>query len=427
MRAEELKALLEKCGADGWELTDTVEEGWEFYLIRHQLDQNRVRVVEHQSVKVYRRSEDGQFLGSASGEIPPTATETEAKAAIAGFLQAAGYVRNPAYTLRKPQGGPERKWTEVKLPEIAGDFLQTIAQVPETATEDLNSVEVFVTDRQTRFLSSEGVDVTSRAPVSMVEAVVNARHEGSEIELYRMYHCGTCDREGLTRDLTETMTFGRDKLIAGKTPALGEADVVFSTDAACEIYRWFISRTDARMKVYGFSDWEPGKPIAENITGDRITLQAVEALPNSSANAAFDAEGAPVRNLVILQEDVPVAWHGSRQFSQYLGLEDAFIPGNYKVCCPDAAPAETLRTGRFLEVVEFSDFQVDALNGDIAGEIRLAYWHDGDSVTPVSGGSVSGTMADFVKTMRVSAEQRQYNSLLIPAVTRLHGVHIAGA
>ena len=85
-----------------------------------------------------------------------------------------------------------------------------------------------------------------------------------------------------------------------------------------------------------------------------------------------------------------------------------------------------LRQGRYLEAVEFSDFQVDSMTGDIFGEIRLAYWHDGETVTPVSGGSISGNMRDFIQEMYLSEEQTQYNNYLLPAVTKLCGVTVTG-
>ena len=78
-------------------------------------------------------------------------------------------------------------------------------------------------------------------------------------------------------------------------------------------------------------------------------------------------------------------------------------------------------------VVEFSDFQVDEITGDIAGEILLAYLHQDGRVIPVSGGSVSGSMPELVKSMRFSKESRQYNCHLIPSVTRLHNVTVTGA
>ena len=42
----------------------------------------------------------------------------------------------------------------------------------------------------------------------MIEVVVNARDEDHEIELYRMYHSGTCDKKGLKDSLIRT--FGKE-------------------------------------------------------------------------------------------------------------------------------------------------------------------------------------------------------------------------
>ena len=68
------------------------------------------------------------------------------------------------------------------------------------------------------------------------------------------------------------------------------------------------------------------------------------------------------------------------------------------------------------------------MTGDIFGEIRLGYFHDGEgNVTPVSGGSVSGNMADNVPGMYLSRETRRYSCAEIPSVTRLEKISIAGA
>jgi PmbA protein len=259
----------------------------------------------------------------------------------------------------------------------------------------------------------------------MAEVVINARNDAHEIELYRMFTSGTCDREAVKKEIQDLMRFGKDRLNSGKTPNLGRYDAVFSTFAAAQLYEYFISRMSANMKYQKLSDWETGKPIAD-FRGDRITLKALRHLDNSSANCAFDAEGAPIRDLTLIEAGVPAAWYGSRQFSWYLGLKDSFIPQNFSAE-GGTSTAEELRTGNFLEVVEFSDFQVDPVSGNIAGEIRLGYLHTEQGTEIVSGGSVSGTMADLIPDMRCSIEQKQYNNCRIPSVTRLHGVTVSGA
>ena len=78
-------------------------------------------------------------------------------------------------------------------------------------------------------------------------------------------------------------------------------------------------------------------------------------------------------------------------------------------------------------MVEFSDFQVDSVTGDLFGEIRLAYWHDGETVTPVTGGSLSGSMLELAGEMYFTRESAQYDNWRIPAATLLKGVTVTGA
>ena len=176
------------------------------------------------------------------------------------------------------------------------------------------------------------------------------------------------------------------------------------------------------MVYRGMSDWKAGDVVAP----ENMTIRAVRTLPNSSWNMPYDEEGAPIRDLALIERGKAVSYWGTRQFSQYMKLENSFDVYNFAVSGGTESAAD-LRAGDFLEVVEFSDFQVDDITGDIAGEIRLGYLHRDGRVIPVSGGSVSGGMPELAKTMRFSRETRQYNCHLIPSVTRLKDVTITGA
>lgn len=419
--------LLADSAADGWTVRDEVSEGWEFYFIRHDLDQNRIRHTEHITLTVYKKSEDGRYLGRASAKLAPTADRAETKALIDSLTHEAALVKNPVYELMTPAlAVMKADEAEVDIARIAEDFICTMKDLPETDGEDINSYEIFVDKITCRYVSSTGIDISYTYPVSQIEVIVNARKDEHEIELYRMFKSGTCDSEGLKEEISKAMQYGKDKLRAKKTPSLGTCDIVLSTDAALEVYEYFTARMSCDMKYMGISDWEIGREVAEGAVGDKVTVEARRFLPNSSANAPYDAEGAPRRDMMIIKDGIAENRYGSRQFSQYLGLEDSFIPGNFAVS-GGTSKAEEIRTGRYLQIVEFSDFQVSALNGDIFGEIRLGYLHDGGQVTAVEGGAVSGTMLDFAKDLQMSSELKQYNNMLIPEVTRLKGVSITGA
>ena len=411
--------LSELASCDAWEITETRTEGWEFYFIRHQLDQHRVREVTHTDLTVYTKSSDGKSLGSASCEIQETASEDEVRSAVSMLKSQASLVRNSFFELRTPM---EIQADNASLPDIqtmAGDFIRTMQTVKETEDADINSYEIFVNLRTRHYMNSSGIDLTETFPDSMIEVIVNAREGEHEIELYRNYTSGTCDPETLRRELEDTLRFGRDRLHTVPTPALEKTDLVLSTSAALEVYNYFISRMNVSMKYQRISDWE----IGQTVTGSPLTITALRTLNNSSGNHAFDREGAPVRDLDIIRDGKACAYFGSKQFSDYLGLTGTFTPGNFRAE-GGTADEDELRSGDCLEVVEFSDFQIDPMTGDIAGEIRLGYLHRGGSVQIVSGGSVSGSMLE--SGLSFSSALRQYDTRLIPSLTRLSGIHVTG-
>ena len=68
MNIEEIKRMAASSGADAWEITCRDRKDWEFYFIRHKLDQNRVVDVEHIDMKVYKKNRDQTLVGTASAD-----------------------------------------------------------------------------------------------------------------------------------------------------------------------------------------------------------------------------------------------------------------------------------------------------------------------------------------------------------------------
>lgn len=424
----ELLETVKKAGADAWEIQEKKETGWEFYFIRHNLDQNRVVDVTHTFVKLYKRSADGKRIGSAQAELAPTSSKEEWSVELQKLLKAASLGTSENYDLVSVQESEPAVADFVKEPleNIGKEFITMMKEIPETATEDINSYEIFTKVSEVSYWNSNGVFLTQKVPSSFLEVVVDARNERHEIELYRSYRGGGCDRAMIGDDLKRAMKMGRDRLRTVPTPKLGSYPVVFTTSDAVAFYNFFLQQLSADA-VYGkMSQFSIGKNICsdEKAGGDHLTMRAVKELANSSANALFDADGALIRDETLLKDNVPVHFWGSRQFAQYLGLKDAFRVGNY-VAGGGTHEDRDLAAQDYLEPVEFSDFQVEN-NGDFFGEIRLAYWHHGNEVTPVSGGSVSGNVLKLLGSLAMSKQQKQYDHALIPAWTKLEEVTVSG-
>ncbi len=422
---EILKAKLEALGADAWELTELHEKRWEFYFIRHELDQNRYVNTLTYEVKILKSIEDGKFIGSASGEISPTLSDEEIDKTLSELLSRAVLVKNKPYsrTSKPITAMPETK--EIDVSEIAESFLEAVRAVKETESEDINSYELFVSEKRKRFLNSNGVGYTCVYPGSMLEIVINARREGHEIELYRAFRSGSCDKEKIEKDVKSALRVGRDRLNAVATPELGNIDVVFSTSDAVSLYEYFLDNLSAGFKVRGMSDWEAGKPICEELSGDKLSFEVLARLENSSYDYPVDDEGREIEDRFIIRDGVAEGYWGSRQFCEYLGIKSSDVL-NFR-CTGGTKTEDELRSGDYIEPVEFSDFQVDSVSGSVAGEIRLAYLHRGGETMIVTGGSVSGDMSETIKTMAMSRKLKQYNYAVIPEITRLRGLRLNGA
>lgn len=417
--------VLEHSEATHYQITKTTTKSHEFFFIRHDLDMNRCKEVTHYQVTVYVASEDKQYLGDASFEVMANSTKEEIKAQIDKAIYSAQFVKNLYFELLDSSEQVEIRSLENPL-VVAQDFIHVMQTIEETEEMYINSYEIFVNENDKQIINSKGVNVTYSYIDSMVEAVINAKKNDTEIELYRNYRIGTCNKEMLVEELQQTMRIGVDKCIATNTQPLQDVDVVFTGSDATRLFAYYTSNTSANMKYQQISTLELDQPMTtEEIKGDTITIKGVAYLENSSCNYPYDADGTLIQDKVLIENHIPKNFWGNRRFSQYLQLENSSSLYNFVVAGGKQSKKELLQLP-YLEVVEFSDFQVDSMTGEFAGEIRLAYYHTKEGIQPFSGGSIAGSMQQVQQEMWLSSEVKQYDHYVIPEVVRMKHVSITG-
>ena len=143
------------------------------------------------------------------------------------------------------------------------------------------------------------------------------------------------------------------------------------------------------------------------------------------ASNPYSSEGIPMKDLTLLKEGELKAIHGNARFAYYLGVEPTGIYSAVKLD-NGTKTLEEMKKEPYLYVVSFSDFSMDSLSGYFGGEIRLAYLFDGEKVTPVTGGSVSGNLLELQKDMAFSTERYKYKDYDGPFAVEFHGVAVAG-
>ena len=220
--------------------------------------------------------------------------------------------------------------------------------------------------------------------------------------------------------LLNKTTFGRNTLaIGGNEEAARLAGVPVVGKNVRTLIDFYMDRSSSGMVYPGYSNYQAGMDVqGEKVQGEKLNITLHASNPYSS-------EGIPMKDLTLLKEGELKAIHGNARFAYYLGVEPTGIYSAVKLD-NGTKTLEEMKKEPYLYVVSFSDFSMDSLSGYFGGEIRLAYLFDGEKVTPVTGGSVSGNLLELQKDMAFSTERYKDKDYDGPFAVEFHGVAVAG-
>ena len=416
-----IQTALEKCGISLWRINETVEETAELFFVRQQLDTRRIKDVRKYEVTVFRDVEDKR--GFTSVNLIASMEDAQIEEELKSAYYAAQFAANPTYELTDPVKAPlvekAGELAEAPLARSAGKMARALF-APDTREDAfINSAELFVRRKRVHILSSEGTDVSYTDANVNGEFVVQCR-EPEDVEIHNIYSYNELETKALSEKVEEALDFVRDRAKAQRTLKSGTYDLVLSGNAVNEVLSYYQSRSAAHAVYAKYSTWQRGENVqGEDVSGERLNITLCATVPYSD-------EGIPMEDLPLLKEGALQAYHGANRLSRYLGIKPT---GGYQklACANGTVPFAELKKGPCLWAVTFSDFQMNAMSGHFGGEIRLAYLIDGDTVTPVTGGSVNGSILEAQKNLTFSAERYVTARYEGPYAVRLTGVSIAGA
>lgn len=424
---ERIKSALERCGISRWRINERVEETAELFFVKQQLDTRRTKDVHKYEVTVFRDVEAGEGdkpgRGFTSVQLVSSMDETQLEDELRKAYYAAQFAANPYFEMPDPVKAPMVEKTgelaEAPLAQSAGKMARALFAADTLADALVNSAEVFVVRSTDRIVSSEGTDVAYTDAKVKGEFVVQCR-EPEDVEMFHEFEYDGLDEQALAAKVAEALTFVRDRARAQKTLKSGKYNLVLSGDQVAEVLSYYKERSAASMVYAKYSTWQQGEDVQGETDGERLNLKLAAAEP-------YSAEGIPMADLSLLEGGKLLTWHGPNRFCRYLGVKPT---GYYeKVACGNGTlPFEELKKAPCLWAVAFSDFQMDHMSGHFGGEIRLAYLIEADgTVTPVTGGSVNGSILEAQRSLVFSQERYLTAAYDGPYAVRLKGVSIAGA
>ncbi|MCB2291195.1 TldD/PmbA family protein [Clostridium sp. CS001] len=430
---ERIKSLIAGCSKiDGYKIIENKITASELFFVKKGLDMYRAKDVHNFNITIYKNFEEENvaYTGSSSAVIHPTMSDEEVLSVIEEASFAASFIKNKYYPLAEP--------SDIVQPEITSNFSEKpLSEWLPTLTDALyhsdiydnggiNSSEIFLNRVYTRIVNSKGVDVSFNTYKGEIEFITNWKEDTEEIELYKHINFSDMDYDLIDEKVKEMLIISKEKAIASPTPALGKYTVLLNGAPVIELLNYYLAKASAKTVYNGMSSAKIGDNIQGNdVCGDLITITLDPFMKNSTKSSTYDADGFPLKSAKIYNNGILNMYHGDIRHCHYLNIEPTGTISN-SIIEGGTCSIDDLKTDCYLEIIAFSDFQMDTLTGDFAGEIRLGWYFDGTSTIPVTGGSVSGNIKDLQKSMYLSKELQRDNNFVGPKVIKLLNVSVAG-
>lgn len=419
-----IEALRANSRVSDYKINVRRKESYELFFVKGKLETVRRTDVCTKEITVY--VDHGEFKGDSQFFIYPSTTELDLRRLIDEAVDKALLINNKNYTLPENEEGTfevESNFTEYEVTDLAGLIAKTVFDANTVSDGSLNSVEVFINRYTITVLNSRGIHKTQVLYDAMVEAIPTYNGEKQSVELYEQYNFSNLDIDVLHTEIAGKMNEVKARYEAAAPASAIDCNVVLNKQELSELLLRIAGQLNFST-VYSRSNlFKKGDAIQKDPKGDRISITMRGAVEGNVNSAKFDGDGLSLTDRRIVEDGKVVNYYGSNRFAQYL---DEIPTGNLACTCVDAGTAgsEVFTAGPYLEVVSMSGLQVDFFSDYIGGEVRLAYYHDGEKVTPVTAISITGKLSEVLEHIRLSNETAVFDGYTGPAKALLSHMKI---
>ena len=400
------------------------QESFQLFFVKGKLETVRSAHNCDRQVTVYA-DHDG-FRGDAMFYVYPSTTERELEDKVSEAVRNALLINNKPYVL--PGDAQQDTVLESNLgrepmPVLAQKIAEAVFASNTLEGGSLNSVEVFVNRYEQTVANSRNLCKTQHRYSAMVEAIPTFNGSKESVELYEQYNFSAYSQEALIREISGKMDAVKARYQAVKPDFSMNCPVVLHKLELNDLFSAIAGDLNY-VTVYSHGNLlKKGDRLQKEIHGDPITLTMKGSAEGNVASSAFDGDGLSLGEAVLVQDGLVKNYYGSNRFGQYLQENPT---GNLGCLCVSSGSftPESLSGKPWLEVISMSGLQVDFFNDYIGGEIRLAYYHDGKAMTPVTGISVSGKLQQVLDHLSLSRETSVYDGYMGPESAMLPDLKI---
>ncbi|MFW6172847.1 MAG: metallopeptidase TldD-related protein [Elusimicrobiota bacterium] len=428
---EKLKDILSKSkNIDGWKIVEDNVEDRELFFIKKKLDMNRAKKIRNFYLTVYKDFEENgkKYRGSAEVKVHPTMNDKEIEEVIDNSTYSAKFVKNPWYPIVKPVDEDSTDYNEDIVFEKLYSLAESLYSSDMYKEGWINSSEFFLNHIKRRIVNSHGVDCSYEKNRLFTEYVTTWKNkEKEEFELYWQILTSKFSEIFIRKRSNDSLLQTAYRANATTTPSDENIPVLISGNNMLSLISMFLAKASARMIYEKISTFSIGDNVqGEEIQGDTLSITIDPSIEGSYYSVPYDKDGLPLEKVNVIENGVIKRLWGSTRYSYYMNTEPTGSITNIFVE-PGQISLDNLRSNKYLEVREFSDFQTDHTTGDFGGEIRLGWYCDGKNRIPVTGGSISGNLDDIKKDFLLSSETLTAKNYSGPFAIKLNNISISGS
>ena len=419
-----IAALKNNPRVSDYKISLTQKESYESFYVKGKLETVRCTDTCDKIVTVYV-DHDG-FKGDSQFFVYPSTTEEELKELIEKAADKAQLLNNQMYTLPENETGEyevESNFSTYALPELSKAIADSVFAANTLENADLNSVEIFVNRHTGTLINSRGIHKTQVWYNAMVEAIPTYNGEAESVELYQQYNFSQFDADSVKAEISEKLQEVKARAAAVKPDFAMDCKVILNKQELSELFG-NISRDLNFATVYAHAGlFHKGDDVQADPTGDKLTITMRGAIPGNIRSARFDGDGMTLTDTCIVEDGKAIAYYGANRFGQYLEETPTGNLGCIQVATGSACE-KCLTAAPYLEVLSMSGLQVDFFSDYIGGEIRLAYYCDGEKTVPVTGISITGSLKQVLSSIRLSCKEATFNGYCGPEKAILNNMKI---
>lgn len=406
-----------------FKISTTITNSKQLFFVKGKLETVRSTCNTDREVTVYVRH--GEYLGDSQFFVYASTSDREMAALVDDAAQKAMLICNKAYTLPGGNVGSftvESNFQDKSLSQLAKDISREVFAANTLEHAGLNSVEVFVNKVTEHLVSSTGLDLTQVHYNAMVEAIPTYNGEKESVELYQQYNFSTFDAASVRREIGEKLLEVQARYQAVKPETVPSCPVVLEKQQVAQLMG-SISRDLNYSNVYHHSNlYSKGDAVQQEPVGDRISITMAGQIPGCIRSRSFDGDGMLLNSQEVVKDGIAVGYYGPSRFGQYLGETPTGNLPCMDVALGTAGNADL--SGSWLQVISMSGLQVDLHNDYIGGEVRLAYYHQGDKMVPMTGISIAGKVSQVLKSIRLWDSPAVYGGYRGPARAILQDMQV---